>query len=156
MTPLLVSVFDRARARDFPRRPRRCILGGATLGRPRYIWWNFVGSSRDRIEAAKAQWRKADSGRGLFDLPPDDRDEFTPLPPPVSSPRPLIDSRKNNAVSIEKRAAGTSRRYVGRIDGVAGEARTMPSLRVRRTRAREASFPQCVLATLSALSRLVL
>ena len=41
----------------------------------------FVASSRDRIEAAKDEWRKADWGRGLFDLPPDDRDEFTPLPP---------------------------------------------------------------------------
>ena len=60
---------------------RSPILGGATLGGPRYIWWNFVASSRDRIEAAKEQWRKADWGRGLFDLPPDDRDEFTPLPP---------------------------------------------------------------------------
>ena len=34
-----------------------------------------------QVEAAEAQWRKADWGRGLFDLPPDDRDEFTPLPP---------------------------------------------------------------------------
>jgi redox-sensitive bicupin YhaK (pirin superfamily) len=56
--------------------------GDRISGGPRYIWWNFVASSRDRIEAAKEQWRKADWGRGLFDLlPPDDRDEFTPLPP---------------------------------------------------------------------------
>ena len=60
---------------------RLIVLGGATLGGPRYIWWNFVASSRERIEAAKEQWRKADWGRGLFDLPADDRDEFTPLPP---------------------------------------------------------------------------
>ena len=33
-----------------------------------------------------------------------------------------MDGRKNNAISIEKRVAGTSRRYVGRIDGVDGEA----------------------------------
>jgi len=33
------------------------ILGGATLNGPRYIWWNFVASSRERIEAAKAEWR---------------------------------------------------------------------------------------------------
>ena len=33
-----------------------------------------------------------------------------------------MDGRKNNAISIEKRVAGTSRRYVGRIDSVDGEA----------------------------------
>jgi uncharacterized protein YbjT (DUF2867 family) len=70
-----------------PAGARLIILGGATLGGPRYIWWNFVASSRDRIEAAKEQWRKADWSRGLFDLPPDDRDEFTPLPPT----RPIAD-----------------------------------------------------------------
>ena len=64
-----------------PAGARLIVLGGATLGGPRYIWWNFVASSRERIEAAKEQWRKADWGRGLFDLPADDRDEFTPLPP---------------------------------------------------------------------------
>ena len=37
--------------------------------------------SQNRIEAVKEEWRKADWGRGLFDLPPDDRDEFAPLPP---------------------------------------------------------------------------
>ena len=32
-------------------------LGGAALEGPRYIWWNFVSSRRDRIEAAKADWK---------------------------------------------------------------------------------------------------
>ena len=50
------------------------VLGGAPLDGPRYIWWNFVSSSRDRIEAAKEDWR-----RGRFDPVPDD-DEFIPLP----------------------------------------------------------------------------
>ncbi len=58
---------------------RLLLLGGATLG-PRYIWWNFVASSQERIEAAKEEWRKADWGRGRFDLPPDDHDEFIPAP----------------------------------------------------------------------------
>ncbi len=53
---------------------------GATLGGPRYIWWNFVSSSQQKIEAAKEEWRKGDWGRGQFALPPDDRNEFTPLP----------------------------------------------------------------------------
>lgn len=59
---------------------RLMILGGETLPGPRYIWWNFVASSKERIEEAKAAWRAADWGRGRFDLPPDDRDEFIPLP----------------------------------------------------------------------------
>ncbi len=58
---------------------RLILLGGANLG-PRYLWWNFVASSQERIEAAKEAWRKADWGHGRFDLPPDDRDEFTPAP----------------------------------------------------------------------------
>ena len=58
---------------------RLIVLGGATLG-PRYLWWNFVASSPERIEAAKAEWRKADWGKGRFDLPPDDRGEFIPAP----------------------------------------------------------------------------
>ena len=63
-----------------PGGARLVILGGATLNGPRYIWWNFVASSHERIEAAKEEWRKAEWGRSQFDLPPDDRDEFIPLP----------------------------------------------------------------------------
>ncbi len=59
---------------------RLMILGGATLNGPRFIWWNFVASSRERIEEAKAQWRAEAWGTGLFDLPPADRDEHIPLP----------------------------------------------------------------------------
>ncbi len=59
---------------------RLILLGGATLGGPRYIWWNFVASSQEKIEAAKVQWRRGEWGIGLFDLPPDDRSEFIPLP----------------------------------------------------------------------------
>ena len=59
---------------------RLMALGGATLNGPRYIWWNFVASSRDRIEAAKQDWRTADWGKGLFDLPAGDRTEHIPAP----------------------------------------------------------------------------
>ena len=62
------------------RGARLMILGGATLSGPRYIWWNFVASSQERIEEAKAEWRAARWGKGRFDLPVDDRDEFIPLP----------------------------------------------------------------------------
>jgi len=52
---------------------RLMVLGGEPLG-PRYLWWNFVSSSRERIEQAKADWRA-----GRFGGVPGD-DEFIPLP----------------------------------------------------------------------------
>ncbi len=59
---------------------RLMALGGATLNGPRHIWWNFVASSKERLDHAREEWRAADWGRGLFDLPPTDRGEFIPLP----------------------------------------------------------------------------
>jgi redox-sensitive bicupin YhaK (pirin superfamily) len=63
-----------------PQGARLMLLGGATLGAPRFIWWNFVSSSRERLEHAKREWREARWGSGQFDLPANDRDEFIPLP----------------------------------------------------------------------------
>lgn len=51
------------------------LFGGASLGSRRYIWWNFVSSSRERIEQAKEEWRT-----GKFDIVPGDEKEFIPLP----------------------------------------------------------------------------
>jgi redox-sensitive bicupin YhaK (pirin superfamily) len=51
------------------------LFGGASLGSPRYIWWNFVSSSNERIEQAKEEWRT-----GRFDIVPGDEEEFIPLP----------------------------------------------------------------------------
>jgi redox-sensitive bicupin YhaK (pirin superfamily) len=51
------------------------LLGGEPIG-PRFIEWNFVSSSKDRIEQAKADWRA-----GRMKLPDLDHDEFIPLPP---------------------------------------------------------------------------
>jgi len=56
------------------------MLGGEHLGE-RYIWWNFVSSSRDRIEQAKEDWKQ-----GRIDLPPMDNEEFVPLPEDKSRP----------------------------------------------------------------------
>ena len=50
-------------------------LGGEPVG-PRFIEWNFVASSQQRIEQAKADWRE-----GRFKLPDLDNREFIPLPP---------------------------------------------------------------------------
>ncbi|MEL6168764.1 MAG: pirin family protein [Pseudomonadota bacterium] len=59
---------------------RVMLLGGETLEGPRYIWWNFVASSKERIEEAKEAWRAEAWGEGRFSLPPGDDQEFIPLP----------------------------------------------------------------------------
>jgi redox-sensitive bicupin YhaK (pirin superfamily) len=70
---------DRISLRAGPLGARLMLLGGATLG-PRYIWWNFVASSKERIEAAKQAWREGDWEHGRFSLPPGDNAEFIPAP----------------------------------------------------------------------------
>ena len=60
------------------------LLGGEPVGE-RYIEWNFVSSSRERIAQAKADWRA-----GRMKLPDLDHDEFIPLPPdPPPPPNPM-------------------------------------------------------------------
>ena len=54
---------------------RLMLCGGAPMDGERHVWWNFVSSRRDRINEAKRAWRA-----GEFALPPDDHDEFIPLP----------------------------------------------------------------------------
>ena len=71
---------DRITVQAGPQGARLLALGGATLNGPRHVWWNFVSSSKDKIEAAKEDWRAANWGKGAFDLPPDDRAEYIPLP----------------------------------------------------------------------------
>jgi redox-sensitive bicupin YhaK (pirin superfamily) len=51
------------------------LLGGEPVGE-RFLEWNFVSSSKDRIEQAKSDWRA-----GRMKLPDLDNQEFTPLPP---------------------------------------------------------------------------
>ena len=53
---------------------RAMFLGGAALEGPRYIWWNFVSSSKERIESAKEDWKQ-----GRFAAVPEES-EFIPLP----------------------------------------------------------------------------
>jgi redox-sensitive bicupin YhaK (pirin superfamily) len=57
------------------------LLGGEPVGQ-RYVEWNFVSSSLDRIEQAKADWRA-----GRMKLPDADREEFIPLPDSGASHR---------------------------------------------------------------------
>jgi redox-sensitive bicupin YhaK (pirin superfamily) len=53
---------------------RMVLFGGEPLDGPRHLWWNFVSSSRARIEQAKADWKS-----GRFPPVPDDS-QFIPLP----------------------------------------------------------------------------
>jgi redox-sensitive bicupin YhaK (pirin superfamily) len=57
-------------------------LGGEPVGE-RFVDWNFVSSSKERIEQAKADWRA-----GRMKLPDLDNGEFIPLPdgPPPPAP----------------------------------------------------------------------
>jgi redox-sensitive bicupin YhaK (pirin superfamily) len=55
-------------------RAQLMFLGGTAMEGPRHIWWNFVSSRRDRIEAAKADWEA-----GRFPIVPGET-EFIPLP----------------------------------------------------------------------------
>jgi redox-sensitive bicupin YhaK (pirin superfamily) len=56
------------------RPTRMMFLGGTALEGPRYVWWNFVSSSKERIEQAKEDWKS-----GRFEAVPDET-EFIPLP----------------------------------------------------------------------------
>lgn len=56
---------------------RVMLIGGAPLGQ-RFIEWNFVGSTRERVEAAKRDWREERTER--FPLVPGDEAERIPLP----------------------------------------------------------------------------
>lgn len=59
-------------------------LGGEPVG-PRYIDWNFVSSSRERIEQAREDW-----AAGRMKLPDLDDEEFIPLPPKFGAmPEPM-------------------------------------------------------------------
>lgn len=54
---------------------RVMLLGGEAFVTPRHVWWNFVSSSRDRINQAKADWKA-----GAFPLVPGDDTESIPIP----------------------------------------------------------------------------
>lgn len=54
---------------------RVMLLGGEAFKTPRHVWWNFVSSSRDRINQAKDDWRA-----GRFPLVPGDDKESIPIP----------------------------------------------------------------------------
>ena len=54
---------------------RVMLLGGEAFKTPRHVWWNFVSSSRDRINQAKDDWKA-----GRFPKVPGDEIEWIPIP----------------------------------------------------------------------------
>src|SRR4051794_36077353 len=72
---LVFRAGDKLSLQAGPKGARVLFLGGAAMDGPRYLFWNFVSSSRERIEQAKADWQS-----GRFGKVPGDEKEFIPLP----------------------------------------------------------------------------
>ncbi|MDP9095671.1 MAG: pirin family protein [Pseudomonadota bacterium] len=72
---LIFREGDRLALRAGADGARVLLLGGAAMDGPRYLFWNFVSSRRDRIEQAKADWQA-----GRFGAVVEDEREFIPLP----------------------------------------------------------------------------
>ncbi|MDX2112295.1 MAG: pirin family protein [Alphaproteobacteria bacterium] len=77
ISPLTLPVFEaggdiRIEALE---EARFVLLGGEPFAEPRFIWWNFVSTSEDRIAQAKEDWQQ-----GRFGTVPGDDKEFIPLP----------------------------------------------------------------------------
>ncbi|HEX4842473.1 MAG TPA: pirin family protein, partial [Limnobacter sp.] len=77
LSPTQMAVFNAGEAVEIRalKDSRVMLLGGEPLGGPRFIWWNFVSSSKDRIVQAQQDWQS-----GKFGLIPGDDKEFIPLP----------------------------------------------------------------------------
>lgn len=74
---LLVFAPGRAVTIQAIEATRFAVLGGEPLEGPRFLWWNFVSSSKERIEQAKEDWQRNRFGQTV----PGDETEFIPLPP---------------------------------------------------------------------------
>jgi redox-sensitive bicupin YhaK (pirin superfamily) len=72
---LLFRASDSITVTAGPEGARLLLLGGAVMDGPRHIFWNFVASSRERIEQAKADWKAK-----RFGTVAGDETEFIPLP----------------------------------------------------------------------------
>ena len=74
--PQHLAVFEHGESVEVraTTRARLMLLGGARTDGERFIWWNFVASSRERIEEAKQRWREQ-----RFPRIPGET-EFVPLP----------------------------------------------------------------------------
>jgi redox-sensitive bicupin YhaK (pirin superfamily) len=74
-TQMAVQAGESAPALRAKAASRLMLFGGAPLDGERHLWWNFVSSSRERIEQAKADWAAHRFGKVTGD-----EEEFIPLP----------------------------------------------------------------------------
>jgi redox-sensitive bicupin YhaK (pirin superfamily) len=74
-TQMIIFKKNRQIRLHIESKARFILLGGDPLDGPRFIWWNFIASSQDRIEQAKQDWKD-----GRFPKIPGDSEEFIPLP----------------------------------------------------------------------------
>ncbi len=81
---------DQLSVKSGPQGARLMLLGGATLNEERYIWWNFVSSSKEKIENATREWKTADWANGAFHLPPGDDQEFIPISAELERTKPRM------------------------------------------------------------------
>ncbi len=81
---------DKLSVKAGPLGARLMLLGGATLNEDRYIWWNFVSSSKEKIETATREWKTADWANGAFHLPTGDDQEFIPISAELERTKPRL------------------------------------------------------------------
>lgn len=83
--PGQMVVLTAGKAATFTARTAAIVmaLGGESVG-PRFIDWNFVSSSQERIQQAREDWRA-----GRMKLPDLDNQEWIPLPPEQTRPEPM-------------------------------------------------------------------
>jgi redox-sensitive bicupin YhaK (pirin superfamily) len=79
INPRQMAIFTKGSAPivSAEQNARVVLLGGAPIAEPRFIWWNFVSSTQERIERAKREWAER-----RFPVVPGDEIEFVPLPIP--------------------------------------------------------------------------
>jgi redox-sensitive bicupin YhaK (pirin superfamily) len=83
VSPQQVAVLAPGAALITASEPARILaFGGEPVG-PRHMWWNYIHSSLERIEVARAEWRA-----GKVPLPPGDTESFAAAPPDHG--RPLL------------------------------------------------------------------
>ena len=93
--PFTLAVLRRAASATItaPQGARCAVIGGEPLDGPRFIWWNFVSSSRERIERAKDDWSQQRMGQhrgrtrvdsATLNNPCGRHDAICPNPPPAS------------------------------------------------------------------------
>ena len=75
LDPFTLYVLAPGEAMSLKGKGRAMLLGGEAFATKRHVWWNFVSSSRDRINQAKEDWKNR-----RFDVVPGDEVERIPIP----------------------------------------------------------------------------